>query len=134
MRLADEVLNLKREWEAADETQRRFMEKRYGKKVIRQVIEESFSHAWLEEFSKKCPQCNTNIQVRPSVQHQRTSEANSVTSPLALVFLSLSLLSSSFCQICLLPEMQGGGSECSGCKLLFFPYECCCQGRGVCLH
>ena len=40
------------------------MEQRYGKKVIRQVIEESFSRAWLEEFSKKCPQCNTNIQVR----------------------------------------------------------------------
>ena len=60
----DQVLKLKQEWERADETTRRFMEQRYGKKVIRQVIEESFSQAWLDEYSKKCPQCNTNIQVR----------------------------------------------------------------------
>ena len=58
------MLKLKQEWERADETTRRFMEQRYGKKVIRQVIEESFSQAWLDEYSKKCPQCNTNIQVR----------------------------------------------------------------------
>ena len=62
--ITDEVLKLKQEWERADETTRRFMEQRYGKKVIRQVIEESFSQAWLDEYSKKCPQCNTNIQVR----------------------------------------------------------------------
>ena len=61
--IVDEVLKLKQEWEQADEAQRRFMEQRYGKKVIRRVIEESFSQAWLDEFSKKCPQCNTNIQV-----------------------------------------------------------------------
>lgn len=57
------MLKLKQEWERAGEATRRFMEQRYGKKVIRQVIEESFSQAWLDEYSKKCPQCNTNIQV-----------------------------------------------------------------------
>ncbi len=57
------MIKLKKEWEAADEEKKIFLEKRYGKKIIRQVVEESYSLQWLEEFSKQCPKCKTNIQV-----------------------------------------------------------------------
>lgn len=62
---------MRQQWEDADETAKRFMEKRYGKRVIRQVIEESFTQAWIEEFSKKCPQCKTNIQVMMSFHFKK---------------------------------------------------------------
>jgi len=39
------------------------MEKRYGKHIIQQALEETFSNEWLEEFAKKCPECGANIQV-----------------------------------------------------------------------
>ena len=69
LHVLDEVLKLKREWESADEEKKLFLEKRYGKKIIRQVVEESYSLQWLEEFSKQCPKCKTNIQVSSLIRH-----------------------------------------------------------------
>ncbi len=40
------------------------LERRYGKVVLKQLVEESFSEDWLRENSKRCPHCNTHIQVK----------------------------------------------------------------------
>ena len=42
---------------------RKVMERRYGKRAIKQIVEDSFSQEWLETNSKKCPHCGTHIQV-----------------------------------------------------------------------
>ena len=38
------------------------LEKRYGKKQLKQAVEEHFSEVWLESNSKKCPHCSTSIE------------------------------------------------------------------------
>lgn len=59
---AVELSNLKDEYLSASEEQKSFMEKRFGKRVIQKAVEESSSREWLDENSKECPCCSTNIQ------------------------------------------------------------------------
>ncbi|XP_002163123.1 E3 ubiquitin-protein ligase RNF14 isoform X1 [Hydra vulgaris] len=42
--------------------EKEYLEKRYGKKQLKQAVEEHFSETWLENNSKKCPNCSTYIE------------------------------------------------------------------------
>ena len=55
---------LRVEYENASAEQKRFLEQRYGKKVIERAIHDSYTNEWLEQFSKQCPHCKSHIQVR----------------------------------------------------------------------
>ncbi|KAF6720213.1 E3 ubiquitin-protein ligase RNF14 [Oryzias melastigma] len=59
---AEELRNLKDEYLSATPEGKKFMEKRFGKRVIQKAVEESFSRDWLTENCKCCPKCGTNIQ------------------------------------------------------------------------
>ncbi|XP_056141050.1 E3 ubiquitin-protein ligase RNF14 [Lampris incognitus] len=59
---ADELRGLKDEYLSASTEGKKFMEQRYGKRVIQRAVEESFSTDWLKENCKCCPRCGTNIQ------------------------------------------------------------------------
>ncbi|XP_029030251.1 E3 ubiquitin-protein ligase RNF14 [Betta splendens] len=59
---ADELRNLRDEYLSAAPDTQKFMEQRFGKRVIQKAVEESFSRDWLNENCKCCPRCGTNIQ------------------------------------------------------------------------
>nr|XP_057943124.1 E3 ubiquitin-protein ligase RNF14 [Doryrhamphus excisus]XP_057943125.1 E3 ubiquitin-protein ligase RNF14 [Doryrhamphus excisus] len=59
---AEELRNLRDDYLSATTEGKRFMEQRYGKRVIQKAVEESFSRDWLNENCKCCPHCGTNIQ------------------------------------------------------------------------
>ncbi|XP_051960417.1 E3 ubiquitin-protein ligase RNF14-like [Xyrauchen texanus] len=59
---ADELRGLRDEYLSASEEEKKFLEKRFGKRVIQKAVEESFSTDWLTNNCKKCPCCGTNIQ------------------------------------------------------------------------
>lgn len=59
----EELRNLRDEYLSATASGQKFMEQRYGKRVIQKAVEESFSRDWLSENCKCCPRCGTNIQV-----------------------------------------------------------------------
>ncbi|CAI5643053.1 unnamed protein product [Oreochromis niloticus] len=59
---AEELRNLRDEYLSATASGQKFMEQRYGKRVIQKAVEESFSRDWLSENCKCCPRCGTNIQ------------------------------------------------------------------------
>lgn len=59
---ADELRNLRDEYLSASDSDKKFMEQRFGKRVIQKAVEESFSRDWLSENCKACPRCGTNIQ------------------------------------------------------------------------
>ncbi|XP_017276852.1 E3 ubiquitin-protein ligase RNF14 [Kryptolebias marmoratus] len=59
---ADELRNLRDEYLSATPEGQKFMEQRFGKRVVQKAVEESFSRDWLNENCKNCPRCGTNIQ------------------------------------------------------------------------
>ncbi|XP_040200547.1 E3 ubiquitin-protein ligase RNF14 isoform X1 [Rana temporaria] len=59
---AEKLLALRDEYLAADEDGKKFLEKRYGKRVLQKAVEELESVEWLEQNSKPCPRCGTYIQ------------------------------------------------------------------------
>jgi len=46
------------------EQDKRELEKKYGQKQLKILVEEHFSEQWLQENSKKCPRCFAQVQVR----------------------------------------------------------------------
>lgn len=58
----EELRDLRDEYLMATAEGKKFMEQRFGKKVIQRAVEESFSRDWLDENCKNCPRCGTNIQ------------------------------------------------------------------------
>ncbi|XP_052393795.1 E3 ubiquitin-protein ligase RNF14 [Carassius gibelio] len=59
---ADELRNLRDEYMSVSEEGKKFLEKRFGRRVIQKAVEESFSTDWLKDNCKQCPCCGTNIQ------------------------------------------------------------------------
>lgn len=59
---AEKLIDLRNEYLQADEANKRFLEQRYGKRVIQKALEEMESKEWLEKNSKSCPCCGTPIQ------------------------------------------------------------------------
>ncbi|XP_072002202.1 E3 ubiquitin-protein ligase RNF14-like isoform X1 [Engystomops pustulosus] len=59
---AEKLVALREEYLAADDEGKKFLEKRYGKRVIQKAVEEMESMEWLEQNSKCCPRCGTHIQ------------------------------------------------------------------------
>lgn len=59
----EKLMDLRNEYLEADETNKRFLEQRYGKRVIQKALEEMESKEWLEKNSKACPCCGTPIEV-----------------------------------------------------------------------
>lgn len=57
-------MDLRNEYLQADEANKRFLEQRYGKRVIQKALEEMESKEWLEKNSKSCPCCGTPIEVK----------------------------------------------------------------------
>lgn len=58
----EELRDLRDEYLLASSEGKKFMEQRFGKRVIQRAVEESFSRDWLDENCKNCPRCGTNIQ------------------------------------------------------------------------
>ena len=58
---------MREEYLSGNEETKRLLEKRYGKRAIKQALEETYSAEWLEKNAKACPYCGTQIQVRPVV-------------------------------------------------------------------
>uniref|UniRef100_A0A8C9W7E5 RBR-type E3 ubiquitin transferase n=1 Tax=Scleropages formosus TaxID=113540 RepID=A0A8C9W7E5_SCLFO len=59
---AEELRGLRDEYMSASDDKKKFLERRYGKQVIQNAVEESFSRDWLDENCKACPRCGANIQ------------------------------------------------------------------------
>ncbi|ETE71099.1 E3 ubiquitin-protein ligase RNF14, partial [Ophiophagus hannah] len=59
---AEKLADLRNEYLQADEATQRFLEQRYGKRVIQKALEEMESKKWLENNSKSCPCCSTPIE------------------------------------------------------------------------
>lgn len=59
---SEKLIDLRNEYLQADEATKRFLEQRYGKRVIQKALEEMESKDWLEKNSKSCPCCGTPIQ------------------------------------------------------------------------
>ncbi|XP_077080945.1 E3 ubiquitin-protein ligase RNF14 [Siphateles boraxobius] len=59
---ADELRSLRDEYISASEEGKKFLEKRFGKRVIQKAVEESFSTDWLKSNSKQCPCCGSHIE------------------------------------------------------------------------
>lgn len=57
------VKELRDEYLSADSAHRKYLEQRYGRKNIQQLVEDSFSEDWLSSNAKKCPQCSAHIEV-----------------------------------------------------------------------
>ena len=62
--LLEKLIDLRNEYLQADEANKRFLEQRYGKRVIQKALEEMESKEWLEKNSKSCPCCGTPIEVK----------------------------------------------------------------------
>lgn len=60
---SEKLMDLRNEYLEADEATKRFLEQRYGKRVIQKALEEMESKEWLEKNSKSCPCCSTPIEV-----------------------------------------------------------------------
>ncbi|XP_063784220.1 E3 ubiquitin-protein ligase RNF14 isoform X2 [Pseudophryne corroboree] len=59
---AEKLILLRTEYLDADDDGKKFLEKRYGKRVIQKAVEEMESREWLDQNSKCCPRCGTHIQ------------------------------------------------------------------------
>ncbi|XP_064637638.1 E3 ubiquitin-protein ligase RNF14-like isoform X2 [Lineus longissimus] len=57
-----DLYKLREAYLEAGTTEKKFLEKRYGMRAIKQAMEETYSKEWLDEYSKKCPNCSTHIQ------------------------------------------------------------------------
>uniref|UniRef100_UPI00358F5290 E3 ubiquitin-protein ligase RNF14 isoform X2 n=1 Tax=Myxine glutinosa TaxID=7769 RepID=UPI00358F5290 len=57
----------------ADDEGKLEIEKRFGKRVVRRMLDERSSHDWLENNSQPCPICSTNIQKRAGCNKMRCS-------------------------------------------------------------
>lgn len=60
----EKLVDLRNEYLQANEANKRFLEQRFGKRVIQKALEEMESKEWLEKNSKGCPCCGTPIEVR----------------------------------------------------------------------
>ncbi|XP_068129032.1 E3 ubiquitin-protein ligase RNF14-like [Hyperolius riggenbachi] len=61
-KMTENFVLLRDDYLSADEEGKRFLEKKYGKRVLQKAVEELESMEWLGENSKTCPFCSTNIQ------------------------------------------------------------------------
>jgi len=61
--VAEKFSELREQYMAADETGKRELEMRYGRKNLVNAIQDSYSQDWVHENCKKCPQCCTQIEV-----------------------------------------------------------------------
>lgn len=86
-----ELRNLRDEYLSATADGKKFMEQRFGKRVIQKAVEESYSTDWLNENCKCCPRCGTNIQVCSPASNRLWS----VTPGSGLLFLHFVCCSSS---------------------------------------
>ncbi|KAK1161195.1 E3 ubiquitin-protein ligase RNF14-like isoform X1 [Acipenser oxyrinchus oxyrinchus] len=59
---AEQLRGLRDEYLGSTDEGKKFLEQRFGKRVIQKAVEESHSQDWLEKNSKACPRCGTHIQ------------------------------------------------------------------------
>ncbi|XP_071506309.1 E3 ubiquitin-protein ligase RNF14-like [Diadema antillarum] len=58
----EEYRKLKDEYENASSEERSILEQKFGKRTLRQVIDDCNSEEWIRKHSKNCPQCSRAIQ------------------------------------------------------------------------
>lgn len=58
---------MKAEYDNGDEATKEFLEKKYGRKNLRRLFEDSCSEMWIFKNSKNCPSCGSSIQVSVSL-------------------------------------------------------------------
>lgn len=87
---AENLVDLRNEYLEADEATRKFLDQRYGKRVIQKALEEMESEEWLEKNSKLCPCCGTHIE--------KLDGCNKMTCTGCLQY---------FCWICMRPLSRG---------------------------
>lgn len=51
------------EYQNADDEKKLFMEQKYGKKQLMVLLQTMMSETWIIDNSKKCPHCNSAIEV-----------------------------------------------------------------------
>lgn len=56
-------MKIRNEYMQADAKGKIQIERRYGRRTVQRVIEESFTNEYLEDSAKKCPHCKAWIQV-----------------------------------------------------------------------
>ena len=54
---------LRDQYLAAGEAEKKLMMQRYGRKNIQKLIEDSFTQDWITDNAKQCPSCSAYIQV-----------------------------------------------------------------------
>ncbi|XP_044884602.1 E3 ubiquitin-protein ligase RNF14-like isoform X1 [Mauremys mutica] len=59
---AKKLIELRNEYQEADEATKIILEQRYGKRGIRKALQELESREWVEKNTKACPHCGTRIQ------------------------------------------------------------------------
>lgn len=59
---SDDMRKLHDEYTSASEEEKKFMEKRFGKQRLQQMVEEVVSEKWLYSNAKQCPTCKASIQ------------------------------------------------------------------------
>lgn len=62
MATADQLRGLRDEYLSASDEGKKFLEKRFGKRIIQRAVEESYSTDWLKDNCKQCPCCGTHVQ------------------------------------------------------------------------
>jgi len=59
---SSEMIKLRETYLNGTDEEREDLEKRFGKNVFKKMIEDGYSEAWMERFTKRCPECRSSIQ------------------------------------------------------------------------
>ena len=59
-------MKLCKDYKEADREKQKYMEKKYGEKVLKKAIEDGETQKWMEKNAKSCPGCSSSIEVTVS--------------------------------------------------------------------
>lgn len=71
---AGEQRAIREEYLSASGAAKQAMEKRYGRRTLQLLVDESLTQDWMQENSKRCPHCSIAIEVS-KLWGQRAADA-----------------------------------------------------------